>query len=82
MMAIAARAFKWAYYRATGDVWSQAHRDIGIRPTLRWVLTGREKDAARTRPTIQEAIMEGSREAELGIVEVGRGPRPTTTAEA
>jgi hypothetical protein len=56
------RLFQWAYYRATGDCWSQVQRDLGIRPTLRWVLTGREVDAMRIYPTPGESFARAIRE--------------------
>ena len=61
------RLFQWTFYRATGDVWSQVHRDIGILPTLRWVATGKDSDAGRAFPLFHETFLAGMREAEEAL---------------
>jgi hypothetical protein len=67
------RLFQWAYYSATGDCWSQVQRDIGILPTLRWVVTGKEDDEARAFPPFHEAVLRGMREAENERAERAQG---------
>ncbi|MGK3995124.1 hypothetical protein [Sorangium sp. So ce1024] len=69
------RLFQWVYYRVTGDAWSQVQRDIGVRPTLRWVVTGQEGDAARAGPTIYESIRDGMRTAERAHRHLQERPR-------
>lgn len=58
------RLLHWAYFRATGEIWSPSMGAMGLAPTPLWVWTGRDVDALRIGPNIWESFAAGMREAD------------------